>query len=205
MPAISASLRTARRKPVATYRWVLLPTITSLSRRLNGNPNRSCPKRLHSPWERPKPTRASSPDGARAQARDGPRLALEPLPQVGVWGDVLGQHLDGDRTVQAGVSGLPDFAHTAFANLGGDRIRPEASTGRDGHGCQGRSGPLYPQTGPAGTGSHYVWDLSRVQISPVGNGFSRRFQSMACYYQRSNSLRENNGEILRNDSFHSIT
>ena len=139
------------------------------------------------------------------QAGDGLRLTLEPLLRIRVLGNMLQQHFDRDRTVQAGVSGLPDFAHTAFANLGGDRIRPEASTGRDGHGCQGRSGPLYPQTGPAGTGSHYVWDLSRVQISPVGNGFSRRFQSMACYYQRSNSLRENNGEILRNDSFHSIT
>ena len=44
------------------------------------------------------------------QAGDGLRLALEPLLQVGVRGDVLRQYLDGDRAVQAGVAGLVDLA-----------------------------------------------------------------------------------------------
>ena len=40
------------------------------------------------------------------QAGDGLRLALEPLLQIGVRGDMLGQDLDGDGAVQAGVAGF---------------------------------------------------------------------------------------------------
>ena len=36
-----------------------------------------------------------------------------------------GQHLDGDGAVQAGVGGLVDLSHAAFADLGGDGIRTE--------------------------------------------------------------------------------
>ncbi len=37
-------------------------------------------------------------------------FALEPLLQIGVIGDMLGQHLDGDGAVQAGVAGFVDLA-----------------------------------------------------------------------------------------------
>jgi hypothetical protein len=36
------------------------------------------------------------------QAGDGLPLALEPLLQVGVCGDMLGEHLDGDGAVEPG-------------------------------------------------------------------------------------------------------
>jgi hypothetical protein len=49
------------------------------------------------------------------QARDGLRLVLEPLLEIGVGGDVLGQDLDGDGAVQAGIAGFVDFTHTARA------------------------------------------------------------------------------------------
>ena len=49
-------------------------------------------------------------DPTVVQAGDGLRLALEPLLQVGVRGDMLRQHLDGDGAVEAGVGGLVDFA-----------------------------------------------------------------------------------------------
>ena len=42
--------------------------------------------------------------------------------------------LDRHRLLEAGVSGLVDDAHPAAAELGDDRIRPEGSAGREGHG-----------------------------------------------------------------------
>ena len=47
------------------------------------------------------------------QAGDGLRLALEPLLEIRVRGDMLGEDLDGDRAVQASVAGLIDFTHAA--------------------------------------------------------------------------------------------
>ena len=47
------------------------------------------------------------------QAGDGLRLALEPLLQIGVGRDMLGQHLDGDGAVEARVVGRVDDAHAA--------------------------------------------------------------------------------------------
>ncbi len=44
------------------------------------------------------------------QAGNGLGLALEPLLQIGVCGDVLGEDLDGDRAVQTGVAGFVDLA-----------------------------------------------------------------------------------------------
>jgi hypothetical protein len=40
-------------------------------------------------------------------------LALEPVLQFGISGDVLGQNLDGDRAIQARIGRLIDFAHPA--------------------------------------------------------------------------------------------
>ena len=44
------------------------------------------------------------------QGGDRPGLALEPLLQVGVRGNVLGQHVDRDSAVEACVAGLVDLA-----------------------------------------------------------------------------------------------
>ncbi len=68
------------------------------------------------------------------QAGDGLRLALEPLLQIRVCGDMFGQHLDGDGAVQAGVAGFVDFAHPARAEGGEDLVGAERGAGLDGHG-----------------------------------------------------------------------
>ncbi len=62
------------------------------------------------------------------QAGDGLRLALEPLLQIGVRSYMLGENLDGDRAIQAGVAGLVDLAHAPSPNgredLVGSKLRP---------------------------------------------------------------------------------
>ncbi len=68
------------------------------------------------------------------QAGDGLRLALEALLQIGVGRDVLGQHLDGDRAIQAGVAGLVHFTHAARAEGGLDFIGAEGGAGFERHG-----------------------------------------------------------------------
>ena len=70
------------------------------------------------------------------QARDGLRLALEPLLEIGVTGDVLGQDLDGDGAVQAGVAGFVDLTHAARADLtqgGLDLVGAERGAGVERH------------------------------------------------------------------------
>lgn len=54
----------------------------------------------------------------RHQLRDEPRFALEPLAERPVRRQCLGENLDGDRTIEAGVAGLVDL---------------EASAGREAH------------------------------------------------------------------------
>ena len=67
------------------------------------------------------------------QARDGLRLALEPLLEIGVTGDVLGQDLDGDGAVQAGVAGFVDLTHAARAEGGLDLVGAERGAGVERH------------------------------------------------------------------------
>jgi len=45
-------------------------------------------------------------------------LALEPLLEIRVRRDVLGEDFDGDGAVQAGVTGLVDFSHATGAERG---------------------------------------------------------------------------------------
>ncbi len=59
------------------------------------------------------------------QAGDGLRLALEPLLQIRIGGDVLGQDLDGNGAVQAGAASFVDLAHAASAEEGFDLVRAE--------------------------------------------------------------------------------
>ena len=59
------------------------------------------------------------------QAGDGLRLALEPLLEVGVCGDMRGEDFDGDGAVQAGVAGFVHLAHAARAEGGEDFVGAE--------------------------------------------------------------------------------
>ena len=52
------------------------------------------------------------------QGGNGAGLAFKPPLQVRVGGDMLGQHLDGDGTTKAGVSGLVDRAYATRAEWG---------------------------------------------------------------------------------------
>ena len=68
------------------------------------------------------------------QAGDGLRLALEPLFEIGVGGDMLRQHLDGDGAVQAGVAGFVHLTHAARANGREDLVGAERGAGCKRHG-----------------------------------------------------------------------
>ncbi len=50
---------------------------------------------------------------------------------------MLGQHLDGDRAIEAGVAGFVHLAHAAFANSGEDFIRAEPNAGGERYGPPG--------------------------------------------------------------------
>ena len=49
------------------------------------------------------------------ERREGFCLALEPLLQIRVGGDVFGQDCDGNRAIEAGIRGLVDFPHVPRA------------------------------------------------------------------------------------------
>ena len=51
--------------------------------------------------------------------------------------DGLGEDLQGDLAVELRVGGLPDLAHPAFPEEGGDVVVPEAGAGGQGHGSVG--------------------------------------------------------------------
>ena len=66
------------------------------------------------------------------QAGDGLGFPLEPLLQLRVAGDVLGEDFDGNRAVEAGVAGFVHLPHPAHADLGSDLIRAEAGARSEG-------------------------------------------------------------------------
>ena len=53
------------------------------------------------------------------------RLPLEPGEAVGVLGEGVGEDLQGDLAVELGIGRLPDLAHPAFAEFGGDTVMPQ--------------------------------------------------------------------------------
>ncbi len=59
------------------------------------------------------------------QAGDGLRLALEPLLQIRVRGDMLGEDLDGDGSIESRVSRFVHFPHAARADGVDDLVRAE--------------------------------------------------------------------------------
>ena len=56
-------------------------------------------------------------------------FALKPLLQVRIGRDVFGQHLDGDRAVQAGVGGFVDLAHPPSTEARFDLVWAEGGAG----------------------------------------------------------------------------
>ncbi len=68
------------------------------------------------------PDVVESADVRMVQAGDRLGLALEPLLQIRVRGDLLRQALDGDGAVEAGVAGFVDLAHAACAQGGVDLV-----------------------------------------------------------------------------------
>ena len=52
---------------------------------------------------------------------------------------MLGEHLDGDGAVQAGVARLVHFAHAPSPNGREDLVGAEASADREGHGVEART------------------------------------------------------------------
>ncbi len=49
------------------------------------------------------------------EAGDGPCFSLKAFPQFGSVGEMLGQYLEGNLSVQAAVFSEIDFAHAALA------------------------------------------------------------------------------------------
>ena len=68
-----------------------------------------------------------------AQAGERLRLALEPLLQLDIVGDVLRQDLDGDESVQTRIAGFVDFSHAALTEQRNDFVRPKSLSYCDGH------------------------------------------------------------------------
>ena len=63
------------------------------------------------------------------QAGDGLRLTLEPLLQIGIGGDMLGEDFNGHGAVQAGVAGFVDLAHAPRADGREDLVGAERRAG----------------------------------------------------------------------------
>ena len=63
------------------------------------------------------------------QAGDRPSLALETLSSLGVVRKMGGKNLDSDSTIESGVFGLVNLAHSAGANERNDLVGAQARTG----------------------------------------------------------------------------
>ena len=69
---------------------------------------------------------------------------------------MLGQHLDGDGAVQAGVAGLVDLAHTPGAEGGLDLVRAEGGAGIEWHVLLSRRDKALEFLGPVDDHRHPV-------------------------------------------------
>ena len=68
------------------------------------------------------------------------RLALEPRSTFAVQGDAVGQHLDGDVTIQLRVARAKHLAHAANADERHDLVRSNARSRREWHEVSGLYG-----------------------------------------------------------------
>jgi hypothetical protein len=58
-------------------------------------------------------------------------FALEAINAVRITGELIGQNLDPDFTLQLRIAYAVDFAHPSATKLGRDFVRPKLSTDRD--------------------------------------------------------------------------
>ena len=95
------------------------------------------------------------------EAGEDLRLPREPGEAVGVRREGVGEDLQGDLAVELRVGGLPDLAHAALPDEGGDVVVAEANASTEGHGL------LVPRIG-----SFYAEAVHRLQrpAQNVGRG-----------------------------------
>ena len=74
-----------------------------------------------------------APDVGMVQAGEDLRLPREPGEPVRFVCEGVGEDLQGHLAVELGVGGLPDLAHAALAQQGGDIVVPEAGAGTERH------------------------------------------------------------------------
>jgi hypothetical protein len=67
-------------------------------------------------------------------------FTVEPLAELGIGSECVGQDLDRDGAIQARVAGLVDLAHPTCAKGGGDLVRSEPGSGSQGHGARSEDG-----------------------------------------------------------------
>jgi hypothetical protein len=67
------------------------------------------------------------------ERRDRPRFALEPFAELRILSEGLGQDLDRDRAVEAGVASFVHLAHAASTYGGLDLVRAETRAGLEWH------------------------------------------------------------------------
>ena len=72
-------------------------------------------------------------DSSSSEEGEGAVTKPPPAAVIGIGGDMLGEHLDGDGAVEGGLTGFVRFAHSAGADLGGDPIRSEGGAGLQRH------------------------------------------------------------------------
>src|SRR5262249_12344241 len=72
-------------------------------------------------------------DVRMVERRDDARLALEPLADLGVLGEVRGDQLHRDVTPEARVLRAVDLAHPAGAERGADLVGSELRAGSEAH------------------------------------------------------------------------
>src|SRR5262249_46029025 len=94
-------------------------------------------------------------DVGMVQRREDFGLALKTEEPLGVRGQSLRQHLEGDLPLQIAVDRTIDFAHTTRADPGGNLVRSEGGTRRQRLDLWGGAAAIiWPgQAYPAGTGA----------------------------------------------------
>ena len=60
-------------------------------------------------------------------------LPLEPGEAIRIWGEGVGEDLQGDLPVELRVGGLPDLSHAPLPEEGSDVVVPETGAGTQGH------------------------------------------------------------------------
>src|SRR5262249_16838106 len=88
------------------------------------------------------------------ELRDRLRLSLESLPHLGGRREMLRQHFDRDRALEARVLRLVDLAHPSRSDGGQDFVGSEPGTGGNGHRREASSSSVMSQ--------RVAWPFSRA-------------------------------------------